>query len=63
MTDTEIKIKGYNILRKEMGEANAEKFVALLLKEPLDYTEWRKALFNNVSVKELSSDAMSFRKK
>ncbi|MBV6479670.1 MAG: hypothetical protein HGGPFJEG_02461 [Ignavibacteria bacterium] len=63
MTDTEIKIRGYNILIKEMGEVNAEKFISLIIREPFDYTEWRKGLFKDKSVKELSSEAMNFRKK
>lgn len=63
MTNTEIKIKGYTILIKEMGEVNAEKFISLIIREPFDYTNWRKTLFKDKSVKELSSDAMKFENK
>lgn len=51
MTDTEIKIRGYRILIKEMGEINAEKFISLIIREPFDYTEWRKGLFKDKNVK------------
>ena len=39
MTDTEIKNKGYNILIKEMGLTDAEKFISLVISEPGDYTK------------------------
>lgn len=61
MTDNEIKIKGYNILLKEMGQHDAEKFISLIISKPADYTLWRDDLFKNKSVKEISSDAMKYR--
>ncbi len=61
MTDIEIKIKGYKILIKELGELNAEKFISLIIREPFDYTKWKKNLFKNKSVRELSSKAMEFK--
>lgn len=61
MTDIEIKIKGYKILVKELGELNAEKFISLIIREPFDYTKWKKNLFKNKSVRELSSKAMEFK--
>jgi hypothetical protein len=36
----------------------AERFVSLIIKDPFDYTEWQRDLFNNLSVRELSSLAM-----
>ncbi|MEO6695494.1 MAG: hypothetical protein ABIY50_11110 [Ignavibacteria bacterium] len=61
MTDNEIKIKGYNILLKEMGQNDAEKFISLIISKPGDYTLWREDLFKNKSVKEISLDAMKYR--
>lgn len=63
MTDTEIKNKGYNILIKEMGLTDAEKFISLVISDPGDYTKWRKNLFSDKSVREMSFDAMKQRAK
>jgi|GEM_PF-2853528 len=32
ITDSELKIKGYAILRKELAEDEAEKFISLVIK-------------------------------
>ena len=50
---------GMKILIERLGNIEAERFVSVLLREPFDYTEWRK---NNVcvgmTVKEISKEAM-----
>ncbi len=63
LTDTEIKINGYKALVKELGEVQAERFIALTMREPFDYTKWQSGLFKDMSVKELSKAAMKKRKK
>jgi hypothetical protein len=45
MTDTELKIKGFNTLVDTLGEVEAERFISLILREPFDYTKWQKHLF------------------
>ena len=63
MSDTEIKNKGYNILIKEMGLTDAEKFISMVISDPGDYTKLRKNLFSDKSVSEMSFDAMNHRAK
>ena len=47
VTDTELKIKGFNILTDALGEVEAERFITLILREPFDYTKWQKHLWEN----------------
>ncbi|MEC4678865.1 MAG: hypothetical protein VST69_08955 [Nitrospirota bacterium] len=63
MTDTEIKIKGLELLTKSLGDVEAERFIALILKEPFDYTKWRQGLHEDFSIEEISKKAMSLRQK
>ncbi|MFO7889288.1 MAG: hypothetical protein R6V04_03005 [bacterium] len=63
LTETELKIKGIKALTRELGDVDAEKFISLLLKEPFDYTKWQKGLFQDMSVDEISKQAMQQRKK
>ena len=42
MTDTLLKSTAMSILIKNLGVVEAERFISLILKEPFDYTEWRK---------------------
>jgi len=63
MTDTEIKSKGLQILAKHLGNVEAEKFIALIQREPFDYTKWRQGLDEDLSIDEISQKAMAMRMK
>jgi hypothetical protein len=63
ITDTEIKMKGVQLLTKHLGNVEAERFIALIQREPFDYTKWRQELNEDLSIEDLSRKAMSLRKK
>ena len=53
-----LRNKGMRILINNLGKVEAERFISIIIREPFDYTEWQKELFNDMSVKELSNLAM-----
>ena len=59
-TDTMIKHDGFNAIFKSLDLVEAERFVVLLKRDDFDYTEWRKDLWENFTVEELSKKAMQF---
>jgi len=61
ITDTEIKITGFQILAKNMGDVEAERFIALIQREPFDYTKWRQDIDEDLSINEISAKAMQTR--
>ena len=63
ITDTEIKAKGFHILAKYLGDVEAERFIALIQREPFDYTQWRQNtdMDEGLSIEEISDKAMSLR--
>ena len=63
ITDTEIKSKGLQLLAKHLGDIEAEKFIALIQREPFDYTKWRQGLDEDLSIDEISQKAMALRMK
>jgi hypothetical protein len=63
ITDTEIKIKGVQILSQYLGDVEAERFIALIQREPFDYTKWHQELDESLSLEELSQRAMALRNK
>lgn len=63
ITDTEIKIKGFQILEKHLGNIEAERFIALLQREPFDYTQWRQNIDEDLAIEEISSNAMAYKNK
>ncbi len=61
LTDTEIKLEGIRALSDALGDIQAERFVALVQREPFDYAEWQKTLWPGRTVDELSRAAMEVR--
>lgn len=61
ITDTEIKVRGLRALADALGHVEAERFITLLMREPFDYTEWRKSLWVERSVEDISKSATEFR--
>jgi len=59
MTNSAVLLdRGIRCLNNELGILDAERFVALILREPFDYTEWRKSnLFVNMSIDEIIDEA------
>jgi hypothetical protein len=63
ITDTEIRIKGIQILTEHLGDIEAERFIALIQREPFDYTKWRQGLDEDLSIEDISKKAMALKKK
>ena len=41
ITDEELKIEGLKALTEALGDVQAEKFIALIMRSPFDYTKWQ----------------------
>ncbi len=61
ITDTEIRLKGLQVLTEFLGDVEAERFVGLIQRELFDYTKWRQDLDENLSIEEISQKAMALR--
>jgi hypothetical protein len=62
LTDTTLKNEGMRILAENLGWVEAERFIALMLREPFDYTEWQRTLYKDVPLEDFLNSAMEFRK-
>jgi hypothetical protein len=62
MTETVLKNIGMKILVEKLGKVEAERFIALVIREPFDYTKWQSELFEGMSVKEISEAATEYRR-
>jgi hypothetical protein len=59
MTETVLMKTGMRVLIEQLGNINAERFVSILLREPFDYTEWRKDnICVGMTIEEISREAM-----
>ena len=53
MDDTEIRISGIEALNKALGPGNALRFLALLHREPTDYVEVSRRLYEGQTIEEI----------
>jgi hypothetical protein len=58
--DTLIKCEGLRVLAENLGLVEAERFVALLSREPFNYTEWQRSLYRDWSLRELYERVKQF---
>lgn len=58
---TEIRSRGVQTLREAIGNVEAGRFVALILREPFDYTSWRQSLPEEAPLDALDAKAMTLR--
>ncbi len=62
ITDAEIKAAGFRALVAALGDVQAEKFIALIQREPFDYTKWQRTLWPDKAIEEISQAAMKHRR-
>jgi len=64
MNEAVLMRTGMKVLIEELGHVEAERFISVLLREPFDYTEWRKDnLCIGMSVEQISKEAMEIHNK
>jgi hypothetical protein len=62
LTDSEVKVTGVDALVAALGEVQTEKFIALIQREPFDYTQWHRTLWPEKSIEDISRAAMKHRR-
>ena len=60
-TDYEVCLDGMKALVNTLGSVEAERFIALINREQLDYTEWRKRQWQDETVSSLAEKARLLR--
>jgi hypothetical protein len=58
LTDTQIKTAAFRALFDALGDVQAERFIALIRREPFDSTQWQRTLWTDRSLEEISRAAM-----
>ena len=55
--ETELGARCMNILVREVGMVDAERFIAYVNREKLDYTQWQQDLFSGMSIDEIGAES------
>ncbi len=61
-SDEEILSCGVQALMDALGDVEAERFITLIHREQFDYTKWRRNLWRDRTVEDISKAAMDSRK-
>jgi hypothetical protein len=59
-TDNVIKREGFSALAERLDPVELERFIVLLNREKFDYTKWRKDLFEDMTIDQISEEAEKF---
>ena len=60
ISDSELTMKGMNLLKDAFGPVDAERFVYVMTRDGFDYTEWQRDLFKGETVRSLGEKMMAF---
>ena len=47
-------------LLEQLGVAETEKFISVLIRERFDYTKWRRTFFGDAGVKEINKETVAY---
>ena len=61
ISNTVLKNEGMKVLATHLGLVQAERFISLMIREPFDYTEWQRGLYEDVPLDDFLKNAMDFR--
>lgn len=59
-TDNVIKREGFSAFAERLDPVELERFIVLLNREKFDYTKWRKDLFEDMTIEQISEEAEKF---
>ena len=58
--DSIIKREGFTALAEKLDPVELERFIVLLNREKFDYTKWRKDLFEEMTIEQISEEAEKY---
>lgn len=57
LCDVEFGSRCFSILAREVGPVDAERFIAYVNRERIDYTKWQQTLFAGQTIEEIAAAA------
>jgi len=60
-TNTVLRDRGMRVLAEQLGLVEAERFIALIRREPFDYTQWRQGLYEDMPLDTFLQNAQNNR--
>ena len=58
----ELMNRGMRCLIEQLGNVEAERFIAAIMREKFDYTKWRQEQFDGMTSQEFNAAAVAYAK-
>jgi hypothetical protein len=62
-TDTVLRHEAMDALMRTLGPVDTERFISMIKRDTFDYTEWRRSLWNEMTIEEIYIEAAAQSKK
>jgi hypothetical protein len=56
-TDITIRHEAMGALLRALGMVDTERFICMVKRDTFDYTEWRRGMWNDMTIEEIYADA------
>ena len=56
-TDSTLRHEAMNALVQTLGMVDTERFISIIKRDTFDYTEWRRGLWNDMTIDEIYNEA------
>ena len=56
-TDSALRYEAMDTLSRTLGLVDAERFISMVKRDTFDYTEWRRGLWNDMTIEEIYTEA------
>ena len=58
-TDIALRHMAMEALVQALGMVDAERFISMIKRDTFDYTEWRRNLWNDMTIEEIFAEAVA----
>jgi hypothetical protein len=62
-TDAVLRSEAMDALAQALGLVDAERFISMVKLDTFDYTEWRRSLWNGMTIEEVYAEAAAHSEK
>jgi len=56
-TDSVLRYEAMDVLVQALGMVDAERFISMVKRDTFDYTEWRRGMWNDVTIDDIYAEA------
>ncbi len=57
-TESVLRVEAMNALIQTLGAVDAERFISIIKRDAFDYTEWRRGLWEGMTIDDVYAEAV-----